>query len=147
MDDSKFTNFFISAQLSAIMEEFDVEQFFTITFDIMERIAAELEPVKKEEYQHFREDPNQAFMDFSFKFRQLMANFQPELMEKYGLSFVEYNEDTKIYREVIDNYCEGHPETREKYENLRKRLLFQPSMKNTDDDQPKKPKRFPFGDA
>ena len=103
------------------MSEFDVELFIKITFDIMPRVAEQLQ---EEQESKVISDKNllSKTIEFQTKFNRLLAQYEGELLNKYKITFQEYNEKAKIYEHVVNKYLKDYPELEEKYTLLKENL-------------------------
>ena len=73
-------------------DNFDVDQFLTITFDIMEKVAKDLAPIKKELNEKYPESSYERLMEYQQAFRNIISKYQSEIYDKYNISLSEYNE-------------------------------------------------------
>lgn len=156
-------NFFSLNGLFYSMVEFDPEQFITITFDIMEKVALQAEKVKRTLRAKYPDNAFQLKMDFQVEFREILKKFQPELIQKYNLSFSEFNQNMMLYRESIDEYLSEHPEKFETYWGIRSRLSIEEAKvenyvkaqsSDTEQEEPEEkinetrpPRKYPWGNS
>ncbi|UYP48280.1 hypothetical protein NEF87_004565 [Candidatus Lokiarchaeum ossiferum] len=102
------------------MEKFDVRQFLNIFFDIMAKIANDLQP-KKTKILEMTDDLEKA-LSFQKTFNDLLIQYEPELEAKYNLTFNKFNENTKMYQYYIDQYLNEQPLILKKYNDLKQQL-------------------------
>ena len=103
------------------MSEFNAEQFIKITFDIMPRVAEQLQR-DWDDTSVSDECLLNKTIGFQTKFNQLLAQYEGELLSKYKMTFREYNEKAKIYEHYIYKYLKEHPDLEKKYTSLKENL-------------------------
>lgn len=99
------------------MEKFDVERFFKITFDIMAKIAQDLK--LKKNTLAICKDELEKTLRFQSIFNNLLVKYEPQLIEKYDMTFNDYNRDTKLNQYYIDQYLENHKDIKVKFDIIK----------------------------
>ena len=118
----------------------------TITYDIMQQVADEFVPVKKQIDEQHPNNPTQRMLKYQTGFRNLMRKYQRKIQEKYNISMNEYNQDAAIYKLKIEKYLESHPEEKEKYESIKDQIkLSLDKEEEGEKAKNSKPSRFPYG--
>jgi hypothetical protein len=107
------------------MENLTPDLFFTICFDIMARICNDLQPLKKEIIEKYQEDYAERDQAFRIALRLLMGKYEPELIERYNLSFSEYNEYPLYNKQAIQEYLAKHPDQEAAYEKIKQGLKLE----------------------
>ena len=102
--------------------EFDIEHFLKITFDIMGKVVDDFESERARIIETYKDDVSERSIAFRSAFRSTMGKYQGELVDKYGISFSEYNQDAAIYKLSIEEYLENKPDVSERYYALLGRI-------------------------
>ena len=111
-------------EMSPEIDEEDLKQYLNITLDIMGKIANEMNPIVKEIEKNYANDYFTRLSEIQLAIRKLQIKYEPELSEKYNLSFIEYNQNMMSYRAYIERYIKDKPDLKEKYELIKKQITF-----------------------
>jgi hypothetical protein len=108
----------------ADIDEEELKQYLNITLDIMGKIATEINPLVKEIEQMHADNYFSRLTEIQQVMRSLQIKYEPELLEKYNLSFMEYNQNMMSYRAYIERYIKDKPEFKEKYNSIKQQITF-----------------------
>ena len=134
-------------QLSMNVEDnFSVEDFLNITFDVMAKVADEFEQIKAEIDSKKHDNIGEKYFAYQTAFRRTISKYQSEMQTKYNTSIMEYNENAAIYKLKIEKYLENHLEESEKYKQIKNKLTIKPDQSPIEEEsKTQKPSRYPFG--